>query len=90
MDRVGSLPIAAVEGGCFMGVFISDMLKILEIKYDNDITKKTAKIHKVNLGRFCPMRLYFLEGDRIGSLGNCSMRCSASCITHRDVGNAEK
>ena len=24
------------------------------------------------------------------ALGNCSMRCSTSCITHRDVGNAEK
>jgi hypothetical protein len=30
----------AVEGGCFLGMFISDMLEIREIKCGYDITKK--------------------------------------------------
>ncbi|MDO9048816.1 MAG: sulfatase-like hydrolase/transferase [Methylobacter sp.] len=30
-----------------------------------------------------------LAAGRMGSLGNCSMRGSTSCITHRDVGNAD-
>jgi hypothetical protein len=34
-----------------MGGDISDMLKLLEIKCDND-NKKKAKIYKINLGQF--------------------------------------
>ena len=56
-----------MEGGCFMGVFISDMLKILEIKCNNDITK-TKKNGQDSQSKsqpyFCPMCLLLSEGGR--------------------------